>query len=178
MGFFYHNTAQSYCWALHTWLLFPWIIACTVATMSNKNFPVETKFILSKYFGFFFYITIHFYSSIHLPFAVPISPLCDLPEYRWCWGAKHPLGLQQSQTEGSGGGKRREKWQTRTRGILGPTKNSTEKRRGEWWRVCRHNDEGNIGRLFLDVLRMKCFAVRTGRKKKAFTAECTFPLVK
>lgn len=107
------------------------------------------------------------YSSVYLPFAVPISPLCDLPEYRWCLGAKHPLGLQQSQTEGSGGGRRREKWQTRTWGILGATKNSTEKRRAEWWRVCRHNDEGNIGWVIFSCFKNELFCTRN-RKKKGF----------
>lgn len=77
-------------------------IACVVNAdkMSNTSTPAQViKFILSQYFAI---LTILFCSSLTHP---PIYPLCDLSEYRWCWGAKHPLGLQQSQTEGSGGGK-------------------------------------------------------------------------
>lgn len=82
---------------------------CADATKSNINIPAEAiKFIFSKFIFSIDNTIYSLYSSVYLPFAVPISPLCDLPEYRWCWGAKHPLGLQQSQTEGSGGGKRRE----------------------------------------------------------------------
>lgn len=78
---------------------------CAAAAMSNTNIPAAvTKFILSKYCVI---LTMPFIPPVTL-LICPISRLCDLQEYRWCWGAKHPLGLQQSQTEGSGGGKRSE----------------------------------------------------------------------
>ncbi len=106
------------------------------------------------------------YSSVYLPFAVSISPLCDLPEYRWCWGAEHPLGLQQSQTEGRGGGKRSENDKHEHGGSWGQLK-IAQRRGGESdgesaGATMRETQAG----LFLDVLRMKCFAVGTGGKKK------------
>ena len=64
------------------------------------------------------------------------------------------------------GRKEERKWQTWTWGILGPTKNSTGKRRGEWWRVCRHNDEGNIGRAIFRCFKNEMFCGRNRKKKK------------
>lgn len=145
--------------------------------MSNKNFPAEAKFILSKYFLLFW----HYCSFLSFH---PSALCCTHLPFVWSSWVQMMLRCKASSRAAAEpnrrewGRKEERKWQTGTRGILGPAKNSTEKRRGEWWRVCRHNDEGNMGRLFLDVLRMKCFAVRTGKKKKAFPAECTFPLVK
>lgn len=118
---------------------------CALSGMSNTNTTLK-EFILSKCFCYF-NTTLHLFlcSSIYLPFAVPIFLFVWLSWVQMmpgCRDAKHPLGLQQSQTEGrSGGAKEKRKWQTRAQGILRATKNSTGKRRGEcrgsleaqWW---------------------------------------------
>lgn len=104
------------------------------------------------------------YSSVFLLSAAPISPLCRLPEYTRCRGAKHPLGLQHSQTEGSGGGEGGENDKRAHGGSWGQLKiacgrggESDGKSAGTTMR------ETQAG-LYLDVLRMKCFAVRTGEE--------------
>lgn len=111
---------------------------CTLSGMSNTNATLKE-----------FILTLLFICSCAHPSICPLlcpfssfSSLCDCLECRWCRDAKHPLGLQQSQTEGrSGGAKEKRKWKTRAQGILRATKNSTGKRRGEcrgsleaqWW---------------------------------------------
>lgn len=92
------------------------------------------------------------------------SPMCRLPEYTRCRGAKHPLGLQHSQTEGSGGGEGGENDKRAHGGSWGQLKiargrggESDEKSAGTTMR------ETQAG-LYLAVLRMKCFAVRTGEE--------------
>lgn len=97
-----------------------------------------------------------------------VPPLCDLPEYRWCWGAEHPPGQQPSQTGGREGGKRGENDKHEHGGSWGQPKIAQEggERRGERWRVCRRGDEENIGwvifsrfknELFCSQNRKKCF---------------------
>lgn len=104
------------------------------------------------------------YSSMSLPFTAPFSPLCHLPEYTRCCGAKHPLGLQQSQTEGSGGGEGRENDKREQGGSWGQLK-IVHRRGGESdgefaGTTTRETQAG----LYLDGLRMKCFAVRIGEE--------------
>lgn len=62
------------------------------------------------------------------------------------------------------GRKEEGKWQTWAWGILGATKNSTEKRRGEWWRVYRHNDEGNIGWVIFSCFKNEMFCSQNKNK--------------
>lgn len=104
------------------------------------------------------------YSSVSLPFTAPFPPLCHLPEYTRCCGAKHPLGLQQSQTEGSGGGEGRENDKCEQGGSWGQLK--IVHRRGgarDGESAGRTSRETQAG-LYLDGLRMKCFAARTGEE--------------
>lgn len=100
---------------------------------------------------------------VSLPFTAPFSPLCHLPEYTRCCGAKHPLGLQQCQTEGSGGGEGRENDKHEQGGILGAAKNSTQKRRGERWRVCRHDDKRNTGWVIFRWFKNEMFCSQKRR---------------
>lgn len=106
--FFLSWSSEPQCWALVAAVFMKWYLCC--CRNAYYKHPHRDNEVYFKQIFCYFDSAVHSfsYSSVYLPFAVPISPLCDLPEYRWCWGAKHPLGLQQSQTERSGGGKRRE----------------------------------------------------------------------
>lgn len=108
-----------------------------------------------------------------LPLLICLSALCctHLP-FVWSSWVQMMLRCQTSSRAAAEpnrrewGRKEERKWPTRTWGILGPTKNSTGKRRGEWWRVCRHNDEGNIGRVIFRRFKNEMFCSRNRKKKK------------
>lgn len=105
------------------------------------------------------------HSSVSLPSAAPVSPLRRLPEYTRCCSAKHPLGPQQSQTEGSGGGGGGGENDKRAHGGSWGQLKITRRRGGESdgesaGTTMRETQAG----LYLDVLRMKCFAVWTGEE--------------
>lgn len=144
-------------------LIVAWNIVCAVAT-SNTNTPAETtKFNSNKYF-----LTILF-----IPFLTHLSALhCTHFPFVWSSWVHMMLRCQASSRAAAEpnrrewGRKEERKWQTRAWGILGATKNSTERRRGEWWRVCRHNDEGNIGWVIFSCFKNEMFCSRNRKKKR------------
>lgn len=103
------------------------------------------------------------YSSVFLLSAAPISPLCRLPEYTRCRGAKHPLGLQHSQTEGSGGGEGGGDKRAHG-GSWGQLKIARERGGESDGKSAGTTMRETQAGLYLDVLRMKCFAVWTGEE--------------
>lgn len=107
------------------------------------------------------YVSLFPHSSVSLPSAAPISPLRRLPEYTRCCGAKHPLGLQQSQTEVGGGGENDKRAHGGSWGQLKITRRRGGESDGESAGTTMRETQAG---LYLDVLRMKCFAVRTGEE--------------
>lgn len=138
-------------------------------TQKQPSPPLLSKiavFILSKCLGYFD-DTLSTSGCTISPFmwssCVQMMPRC-------------PSILRGCSTQPNGREERRErKWQTQTRGILGATKNSTEKRGGRGRRgVCRHNDEGNRGWVIFSCFKNELFCSqnrgggRERKKKKSF----------
>lgn len=78
----------------------------------------------------------------------------------WCQ-ASSGAAAEPNRREWGRRGER--KWQTRAGGILGAAKNSPQKRRGERWRVCRHDDKRNTGWVIFGRFKNEMFCSQKRR---------------
>lgn len=159
MGFFYHDkpTILLNTWSMHE-TLFVLLQYLIQIPLLRQQSLIQTNI---------------FWTILFIPFLTHLSALhCTHFPFVWSSWVHMMLRCQASSRAAAEpnrrewGRKEERKWQTRAWGILGATKNSTERRRGEWWRVCRHNDEGNIGWVIFSCFKNEMFCSRNRKKKK------------
>lgn len=100
---------------------------------------IQTMQLFCRFYTSFFLII--YLSALHCT-LFPFVSSSWVHMMLWCQASSRAAAEPNRRERGRRG---EGKWQTRAGGILGAAKNSTQKRRGERWRVCRHGDKRNTG---------------------------------